>query len=351
MKKLMLSTALVGALVSGSAFAQTTITGELRLNYRATGASVATGTTTSSVRGFGSEQQINVQTKGKLNVGGLEYAAGFAIENDGEQATTLFNENTYMDITNPGTKTTVSFSRDHVLRGDTSKSDGVIFGFDPQDLAQTVGAGTATRFTQNYGPAVGQQYSVAIIQNTPVGNFIYNYAPTAGANLTNTAGSETTAETDNESGYEYGFDGDLGVKGLHAYYLKQAEKAQVLKTVKAQGLNWGAKYNFGQATVGYTQKEYNVAHATTKTETTEKHYGAAYAVNKDLTIGLLYAKAEASGSLKDTAQTGTQKVKAIQLGYALGPVDLTASYAKNTDVLGVAGNDSNVSMVRLIGKF
>jgi len=36
MKKLMLSSALVGALVSGSAFAQTTITGELRLNYKAT---------------------------------------------------------------------------------------------------------------------------------------------------------------------------------------------------------------------------------------------------------------------------------------------------------------------------
>jgi hypothetical protein len=74
----------------------------LRLNYKATGNSVASGTTTSSQRGFGSEQQINVQTKGKLNVGGLDYAAGFAMENDGEQATTLFNENTYMDITNPG---------------------------------------------------------------------------------------------------------------------------------------------------------------------------------------------------------------------------------------------------------
>jgi len=84
----MLSSALVGALVSGSALAQTTITGELRLSYKATGSSVASGSTNASQRGFGSEQQINVQTKGKLNVGGLEYAAGFAMENDGEQATT-----------------------------------------------------------------------------------------------------------------------------------------------------------------------------------------------------------------------------------------------------------------------
>ena len=339
----MLSSALVGALVSGTAFAQTTITGELRLNYKATGSSVASGTTTASQRGFGSEQQINVQTKGKLNVGGLEYAAGFAIENDGEQTTTLFNENTYMDITNPGSKTTISFSRDHVLRGDTSKSDGVIFGFDPNDLTLTIGSGTATRFTQSPGPAVGQQYSMAIIQNTPVGNFIYNYAPTAGASAS--ASSETTAETDNESGYEYGFDGDLGVKGLHAYYLKSAEKVKVANTVKAEALNWGAKYNFGQATVGYTKKEYNAAHATTKTETTEHHYGAAYAINNNISVGLLYAKADATGS------SVTEKTKAIQLGYNLGPVSLTAAVAKNSDVGGTAGQDQDVVMLRLIGAF
>ena len=344
MKKLMLSTALVGALVSGSALAQTTITGELRLSYKATGSSVASGTTTSSQRGFGSEQQINVQTKGKLNVGGLDYAAGFSIENDGEQATTLFNENVYMDLTNPGTKTTVSFSRDHVLRGDTSKSDGVIFGFDPNDLTLTVGAGTATRFTQNPGPAIGQQYSMAIIQNTPVGNFIYNYAPTAGANTTNTAGSETAAETNNESGYEYGFDGNLGVTGLHAYYLKSAEKKQDLFAVKAEALNWGAKYNFGQATVGYTKKEYNSA-AATKVDTKEQHYGAAYAINNLASVGLLYAKADVTGS------DVTEKTKAIQLGYNLGPVSLTAAVAKNSDVGGVAGQDQDVVMLRLIGAF
>jgi len=346
MKKLMLSSALVGALVSGSALAQTTITGELRLNYKSTGSSVASGTTTSSQRGFGSEQQINVQTKGKLNVGGLEYAAGFAMENDGEQTTTLFNENTYMDITNPGSKTTVSFSRDHVLRGDTSKSDGVIFGFDPNDLTLTVGAGTATRFTQSPGPAVGQQYSMAIIQNTPVGNFIYNYAPSAGATA---AASEHAAENDSESGYEYGFDGNLGINGLHAYYLKSEEKTQVGKTVKAEALNWGAKYNMGQVTVGYTQKEYNVA-SSSKNEITEKHYGAAYAVNNNLSIGLLYAKADSSGAGAVNGSV-TEKTKAIQVGYNLGPVSLTAAVAKNSDTGGVAGQDQDVVMLRLIGAF
>ncbi len=62
--------------------------------------------------------KLTFKLKVKLNVGGLDYAAGFAIENDGDQATTLFNENVYFDLTYPGTGTTISFSRDHIQRSD-----------------------------------------------------------------------------------------------------------------------------------------------------------------------------------------------------------------------------------------
>jgi hypothetical protein len=78
MKKLMLTTAIASVLTT-AAIAQTTITGEIRINYKAVGAEAASGTVTTSGRGFGNEAQINVQTKGKLNVGGLDYAAGFAL--------------------------------------------------------------------------------------------------------------------------------------------------------------------------------------------------------------------------------------------------------------------------------
>jgi hypothetical protein len=120
MKKLMLTSALAGLLVSGNAIAQTTISGELRLNLKATEAKVPSGSTTSSKRGFGNEQQINFATKGKLNVGGLDYAAGFSMENDGgAQASTLFNENTYIDITNASSGTTLSIGLDHIQRSDS----------------------------------------------------------------------------------------------------------------------------------------------------------------------------------------------------------------------------------------
>jgi hypothetical protein len=379
MKKLMLTTAIASVLVT-SAMAQTTITGEARINYKAidakkmpfgnqtapdgtvSGYNTAIGaastaktiyntantvgaTTGNTYQGFGTEQQINIQTKGKLNIGGIDYAAGFSLENDGDQGGTLFNENSYFDFTNPGSGTTISLSRDHIQRSDSDRSAAVLVGFSPNDLSQAQYAVT-TLFQQNLGAAPGQNWGAAILQKTPIGTLSYNFAPNNAA----PAQSEDVAN-DTKAAYEYGFVGDLGVKGLEAYYFKNKETDTVTsKVVAAEAKSWGAKYNMGQLSVGYADKTHNIAD-TALLEVKEKHYGAAYAVNKDLTIGLLYAKAEASGSLKDAAQTGTQKVKAIQLGYALGPVDLTASYAKNTDMLGVDGNDSDAAMIRFIGKF
>jgi len=365
MKKLMLTSALAGLLVSGSAIAQTTISGELRLNLKAAEASVsAPGTNTASKRGFGNEQQINFATKGKLNVGGLDYAAGFSIENDGSQASTLFNENTYMDIINASSDTTLSLGLDHIQRSDSDRSAAVLVGFTPNELS--TGGHARSRFRQNLGPAVSQGMGVAVLQALPnIGTVSYNYVPntanqanttTSTTNSTGSGESETLAENKQESGYEYGFTGGLGVKGLNTYYFKSAAKQETEATTKAQAKSWGANYNMGQFTVGYANKKHNLgtgsevaANVTLASmvagEHKEKHYGAAYAVNKDMTIGLLYAKAEVDGTSTEA------KLKGINIGYNLGPVNATIGYAKTSDVDGTAGNDVEVGMIRLIGAF
>ena len=362
MKKLMLTSALAGLLVSGSAIAQTTISGELRLNLKATEAKTPT-TTAASKRGFANEQQINFATKGKLNVGGLDYAAGFSIENDGVQASTLFNENTYMDITNASSGTTISIGLDHIQRSDSDRSAAVLVGFTPNELSTD--GHSLSRFRQNLGPAVSQGMGIAVLQAVPnFGTLSYNYVPntinqTAASTTTSTVvsgASENLQENNQESGYEYGFTGGLGVKGLNTYYFKSAAKQEVNATTKAQAKSWGASYNMGQFTVGYANKKHNLGTgsevATNVTlasmvagEHKEKHYGAAYAVNKDMTVGLLYAKAEVEGSSIDS------KLKGINIGYNLGPVNATVGYAKTSDVDGTAGNDVNVGMIRLIGAF
>jgi hypothetical protein len=362
MKKLMLTSALAGLLVSGNAIAQTTISGELRLNLKATEAT-APAAATASKRGFGQEQQINFATKGKLNVGGLDYAAGFSIENDGIQTSTLFNENTYMDITNAASGTTLSIGLDHIQRSDSDRSAAVLVGFTPNELSTD--GHSLSRFRQNLGPAVSQAMGIAVLQTVPnIGTLSYNYVPTVANQFSGTSAlsstgsgnSENLSENDQESGYEYGFTGGLGVKGLNTYYFKSAAKQEVNATTKSEAKSWGANYNFGQFTVGYADKTHNLGQGSgVQTAVTtavmaagehkEKHYGAAYAVNPNMTVGLLYAKAEVAGSVVES------KLKGINIGYNLGPVNATVGYAKTADVNGTAGNDVEVGMIRLIGAF
>jgi len=358
MKKLLLTTAIAGVMASGSAFAQTTVTGEIRVNYKMVGNISPSGT--GAANGFGTEQQINIQTKGKLNVGGIDYAAGIAIENDGDQTNTLFNENTYIDLTNASTGTTLSLSRDHIQRSDTDRSAAVFVGFTPNELSAD--GPVKTLFNQTIGPAVGQTNVVALLQKTPFGTFSYAYAPTGNAVTSITTGanysaanSENAKESDDESAYEYGFTGDFGVKGLNTYYFKSKQDKSsgvVSQTRDSEAKSWGVAYNMGQFSVGYADKKYNFiqtaasAGATAGTkDITEKHYGVAYAVDNNLTVGAIYAKGD--------FETGaaTQKTKGVNIGYNLGPVALTVGYAKNTDVGGTAGADSDIGMIRFIGAF
>jgi len=341
MKKLMLTTALAGLLVGGNAIAQTTVTGELRLALHS---SAAKGDSTASKRSIGNEQQINIQTKGKLNVGGLDYAAGFSLENDGSQTTTLYNENVYMDFTNASSGTTISISRDHMQRSDTDRSNGVFFGYSPVDTADGSTAAT-TLFTAS-GTAVGQAYGIGIIQNVgSFGKVSYFYAPSAGDTATT---SEGNAETDAESGYEIGFTGDLGVKGLDVYAFKNQVKKAPADAKKGEFDNIGIKYTTGQITAGYTKKHYTAASTSAAAnETTENHYGLAYAVDNNLTIGVFKATVSKDGAAEK------EKVNYLQVGYNLGPVALTAGYAENRNIGGTtaASSDSDSVFVRLVGAF
>jgi len=171
--------------------------------------------------------------------------------------------------------------------------------------------------------------------------------PVVNADTVGLASSEAV-NPNTTAAYEVGFVGDLTVKGLEVHYFKNENNDFANEwangAVKAKGQNYGVKYNMGQFTAGVNKKKFN-SEAATLTETEELHYGLAMAVNKDLSVGLTYAKAERNNSAID------QKVKAVQLGYALGPVDLTVAYSKGEDQDGKAGNDTDIFMTRLIGRF
>lgn len=347
MKKLLITSALAGAMIGGSAIAQTTITGELRVGYKA----ISNESSAQSGRGFGSEQQINIQTKGKTNIG-WDYAAGFSLENDGESTTqtgTLYNENAYFDFINGNTMITIG--RDHIQRSDTARSNGVLFGYDPRDVLDgmnTIAVDSSILFQQNIGAAPSQNYGLGIVQTLPgFGRVSANYVP----ENTQPGASESTfsINTEAKSAYEIGFTGDLGVKGLDVYAFKNEEKKRNGETAKREGENYGIKYTMGQISAGYTRKEHKGSGSLSKTvDVKENHYGLAYAVNSNLTVGANLYKADGGATTQDA------KVTVLQLGYNLGPVALTAGVARAENVLGGTATTEDadrIGFVRLIGAF
>jgi hypothetical protein len=159
MKKLLLTSALVGStLLASNAIAQTTVTGNLNISYKTASLDKATSQINGG-RGFGNEQQINIQNKGKLN-NGMDYAAGFSIENDGTQTGTLFNENIYIDFI--AGNTTFTVGADHIQNSDRTLASGI--GLEAQDLA--LGAGGTSNFVTNVGSNVAQSYGFGVIKTS-----------------------------------------------------------------------------------------------------------------------------------------------------------------------------------------
>jgi hypothetical protein len=348
MKKLLLTSALAGAtLVASNAIAQTTVSGNLDIGFKAI-SSEQTNSAVKSHQGFGKEAQINIQTKGKLN-NGMDYAAGFALEDDGNQETRFFNENTFIDIISGST--TISIGQDHIQNNDRTLANFV--GLIAEDLTGTA-AGATVITTDGFLSEVGadpvQSFGVGLLQTTPVGVFSAWYAPD-NARHNATYGAETDAsDSTNSSAYELGFTGGLGIKGLAVHAFINEEGKEDKKTRKLKGQNFGASYNFGQITAGvnYKETEFDTAPGADvnagKTEQTE--IGLAYAVTANTTIGVNYTKAENNGTAHVDA-----KSKSIAVGYNLGAIALTAQAAKLENYDFTSGNDADVLYLRASTKF
>lgn len=77
-------------------------------------------------------------------------------------------------------------------------------------------------------------------------------------------------------------------------------------------------------------------------------YSATFAATKDITLGAVYNKNDIAGTTDD------EKIKAVQVGYNLGPVVITAEYADIENIKGVSSvnvSQGNQASVRLSTKF
>jgi hypothetical protein len=399
--KLLITTALAGSLVAGSAIAQTSITGSLAVSYK----SVQGKNQTANGNSFGKESQLNVANKGKLNIGGLSYAAGFSLEFDGADGIYSYTpsttvtvgsggqinsanvfasaastsatitttgvarqngtsgwhlENNYIDIISESTGTTLTVSQDHIQNARGGLAN--IVGQHAEDFTGGVNKTTASLAMDYAGTTVAESFGVGIVQNVgKLGKVSYLYVPnhavsavsatkdgtTQSAGVVSDDGDAILGGDDKPTAYEYGFIGDLGVKGLTVKAFKSEEGKIQGNVNKTTGQNLGIRYNYDVFTVGVNQMKQKVGATTDalRLETKQMEYGLGLAVNKDLSIGLYMNKAKKEGAAAD------EKTQSVAVGYSLGPVALSAQYGSVDNMGGVSQKDANVLFMALTTAF
>jgi len=355
MKKLLLSTALTGALLTTSAIAQTSVTGNMTVGLRSTAEKGAAGAvSTASKRGMLVETQLNVQSKGKLN-NGMDYAAGFALEFDGDQtasttgAKSINNENTYIDLISGGT--TLSFSIDHMNDFDRSMASRV-----GEHGGATGAAGGSTTATGILVDPINTAaaFGVNVRQAFPgVGQLTLGYVPTATCNSTDSAGcggSDTAVVEGNEgSAYSALLElRDLGIKGLSAEigYVEQQKKvgSTTSPTRDAQFTTAGITYVTGPISIGYNRKEFEDGKSTLETKK-QNDFGVAYTVG-NISYGAYYQKVDSNLATKVD-----ETYKALAIGYNLGPVAAMVNVGKHSDLNGSSGADMDSVTLKLRTSF
>jgi hypothetical protein len=373
--KLMRTTALVGSMIalgSGISVAQTTVSGNLDISYRAVSNDTA-GAGISSFRGFGKESQINIANKGKLN-NGMDYAAGFSLEFDGNDLQgSGTNTATYQGLHGEGVylnfisgNTTLHLGADHIQNPDSHglinpAGVGYITSFGNNVAASANSAAQGIYPTVTNSPY--QAYGFGVIQNVPnFGRVSAYYAPSAsdalsGPDIGNNA-SINNFEGTAESAIEIGFTGDLGVKGLtvQAFHNRRDAADRIASGTtagdgKVKGTVLAGAYNFGQITaaVDYRKMEGGAkASATTNDEEIKgKAASLTFAATKDLSLGVVYGKAESNLSTRPT----DEKIKIVSIGYSLGPVALNAEYTDTNNITGVADNDAKEFIIKASTRF
>jgi hypothetical protein len=369
MKKLLLSTALAGVVLSTSAIAQTTVGGNMTVGFKATEEKGISGAATpASKRGMLIETQLNVASKGALN-NGMNYAAGFSLEFDASDVAStaatksIANENVYIDLISGNT--TLSAGIDHM--NDFDRSMIPVVG----EYGKGTGSqgGTTAGVTNMLSDPVNtsQGAGVAVRQAFPgVGQITLAYTPTMTCNATDPqgcGGSDTNVLEGNEgSAYSALLEiSNVGIKGLalEAGYAEQQKKVASTSspTKDATFVTAGLRYTNGPITAGYNRKEFAFGGTTSTNaslsaggysaneERTQNDFGIAYTVG-NISYGAVYQVTSSNISTELD-----EKYKAIGIGYNLGPVAAKANFAKHTNLGGLSGTDADIVTLKLSTNF
>jgi hypothetical protein len=353
--KLLTTTAIAGLLISGAAVAQTTVSGNLDLTYKAI---TNKSTKANSARGFGKETQINITNKGKLN-NGIDYVAGFSIEHDGQElgsgasasttsGTGMFNENVYIDFIMGST--TLTIGADHIQNPDYEATNITGMG----DLDEIIsGVKTANPAAINNIGSPYSSFGLGLVQDVGVGKFSVYYAPSQAGIAGDSHGGFSTFSSyvdGSNSTYEVGFRGNLGVKGLDAslFYNSTDTNDTATNSNSADNFKAQAKYTLGNVILAASRGEQDTNTTAALTTKTTTAVALGYALNKDVTVSI--GRAETDSGVSSTSGLD-EEITAITVGYNLGPVAAGFSVGKVDNYGNAAASDGKTAQFTLSTRF
>ena len=348
--KLLLTTALASALVTGSAYAETKISGSMTIAINSASGTAAIA----SDSGFGRETQLDISNSGDLN-NGMTYSAGFSIETDGsgssrgEDNLVDAAENLRIIITSGDTSVGIGMDFMPNMSATAAPKVGTMVGTAAGAVRSTIA--TTLIAYQNYpGDAFKNDMGVGLLQKVgDLGRFSALLVPHI--NDAGGADGEPGDPAKENGGYELTFKGNLGVENLTfiSGYKKADKDARVTARADRDEKAWqlGVGYNFGTFAAGITYND--LEEGINNQERQSYDVGATMALSDTVSIGINHTATD--GKTAGTDYTAKEKINVIALGYNLGAVAVVAQYADVSDAGGTSGSDGEQFGLRLSTKF
>ena len=328
MKKLLLSTALVGALFSGAALAETKVGGNVESIYRSGSFDRAADKVTGTA-GLGIETNISISSSKALN-NGMKLSAGLEIEN-------AVNHNAFTTIQSGNV--TVGYGLDYGYNG---VSYGIpLIGEGFHDVAANLTPSiNDDLFSGLWG---GEVHDVAHFNVTVAaagGNFGFNYAPSKNQ------GKGTTVTDDGGSAYEIGYVGTPipNVSVVVNRQVGQQANEAIASVDDFVVDNLGLTYSMGQFAIGAGRiTADNGAASNPKTQSNQ--YGVTYSTDA-FSIGFAIAKSDQDGSTSD------EEHQLLTASYNFGGgLGIEFGYDKVENIGYSAGKDGDAFQLRTLVKF
>ena len=321
--KLLFTTAIASVALAGVASAETKVSGNMEQTFNA----LSSDTAQTSSRAFGAEHNISLSSSKDLD-NGLTAKYGFTAE--GDNAFTA--DSHYLTI---GTDTVaVAFRRDS---GINISSSAIPYVGDAFDTAAFTGL-TQTSALINDSDVHDNDY-VAIEGKVLGGTVALQYAPDIGTGQADD--SDVTEAGNSATGVIYSGSPVDGLKVLAGKTTSDGEGS----AEDVSETQYGFNYNMGQFSFGAEISKQEADGTANDIDTTI--LGATFAVNDNMTVGVYTLEAETTAVTSDV----DEESKMIQIGYNLGGLGFSISYAENENVGSSSGADSEQVQIHTVQKF